>query len=104
MATTEIHVEMLLGRRVFAKNGKTVGRLEELVADLRKGECFVREFHLGSYALFERLAAMPIARVFLKLFGARKRYRIPWDRLDLSNPERPRLLCSIKELEPVDSK
>jgi sporulation protein YlmC with PRC-barrel domain len=104
MAAKEIHVELLLGKRVLALNGQSIGHLEEIKADLRDGECFVEEFHVGSYAVFERLAAWTIIRVALKIFGARKKhkgYRVPWDKLDLSDPARPRLLCSVEELETV---
>jgi sporulation protein YlmC with PRC-barrel domain len=104
MAVREIRVEMLLGRRVRAANGQVIGHLEEIKADLHDGACFVEEFHVGSYAVFERLAAWSIGRTILKLSGAREKhkgYRIPWDKLDLSDPERPRLLCSVKELETI---
>ena len=101
MAAVEIHVEMLLGKRIYALNGKPIGRLEEIVADLREGACFVEEFHVGSYATFERLAASVIGRVVLRIFGANKGYRVPWDKLDLSDPSRPRLLCPIGDLKPV---
>jgi hypothetical protein len=26
-------------------------------------------------------------------------YRVPWDQLDLADPDRPRLLCDVAELE-----
>lgn len=103
MAAKEIHVEMLLGKRVFGLNGKPVGHLEEIVADLRDGECFVEEFHVGSYAVLERLAALSIGRNTLRIFGATKGYRVPWDKLDLSDAERPRLLCSVKDSKPIAS-
>lgn len=105
MATREIRVEKLLGMRVRAENGKVIGHLEEIKASLREGECFVEEFHVGSYAVFERLAAWSIGRTILKIFGGHEKhkgYRIPWDKLDLSNPEHPRLLCSVKELESIE--
>lgn len=104
MAKREIRIEKLLGKRVRAENGQVIGHLEEIQADLRGGECFVEEFHVGSYAVFERLAAWTISRTVLKMFGAKEKhkgYRIPWDKLDLSDPEHPRLLCSIKELKTI---
>ena len=104
MAGREIHVELLLNRRVYAQNGRVVGRLEEVRAELRAGECFVTEYHVGAYALVERLAAWRIGRAVLKLFGATRRgggYRVPWDKLDLSDPARPRLRCEVGELAPL---
>lgn len=103
MAAQEIRIEMLLGKRVFGLNGKAVGHLEEIVGELRAGVCFVEEFHVGSYAVLERLAAWSIGRTTLRIFGVNKGYRVPWDKLDLSDAERPRLLCSVKELKTVDS-
>ena len=106
MAKQEVKVELILGRRVLALNGQSVGRLEEITAELKKGECFIREYHVGSYAVFERLSSYSIGRTILRLFGATKEgggYRVPWDKLDLSDPEKPRLLCSIQELEKLES-
>jgi sporulation protein YlmC with PRC-barrel domain len=100
----EIQLELLLGRRVFGINGRAVGHLEEVRATLRAGACFVEEYHVGSYAVFERLAALSIGRAILKLFGATKKhegYIVPWDRLDLTDPEHPRLLCSVNDLREL---
>ena len=105
MAKAELNVELLLSRRVVARNGRAIGRLEEVQAELRGGVCYVTEFHVGAYALAERLAAWGIGRELLKLFGAARRgggYRVPWDKLDLSDPARPRLLCEVGELRPLE--
>lgn len=104
MAKQEIKVELLLGKRVYALNGKRIGHVEEVRAELRRGECFVEEYLVGSYAVFERLAAHAIGRALLGKFGARKGhggYRVPWDKLDLSEPDRPRLRCHVDELEKL---
>ena len=104
MAKQEVNLELLLGRRVYALNGKSVGRLEEARAELKPGECRVTEFLIGKYALFERLSAWEIVRAILGLFGTifRSGYRVPWDKIDLSNPERLRLTCSVSELPRLD--
>ena len=106
MTGQEVQVELLLSRRVFALNGRPIGRLEEIQAELRGGACYVTEFHVGAYALFERLAAASIGRALLKMFGVTRKgggYRVPWDKLDLSDPARPRLLCEVKELKPLEA-
>src|SRR5436190_24294102 len=105
MPKQEIHVELLLGKRVRALNGRAVGRLEEVRAEEIRGQYFVKEFHLGTYAALERLAALSIGRAVLRVFGIRKKsggFRVPWDKLDLSDPKAPRLLCAIDELKPID--
>ena len=106
MAKQEIHAESLIGRRVRAKNGRVVGRLEEIRVKQESRGCFVEEFLTGGYGLLERLAGLSIGRAILKAFGARRKnssYRIPWDKLDLSNPNQPRLLCEVSELLPMTS-
>lgn len=105
MAKKEINIELLLGRRVLALNGKAIGRLEEIHAELQKGECFIKEYRVGSYALFERLAALSIGRELLRLLGATRKgegYRVPWNKMDLSDPQKPRLTCSVQELEQLE--
>ncbi|MDT7604475.1 MAG: hypothetical protein QOF61_2472 [Acidobacteriota bacterium] len=104
MAKREIKVEQLIGKRVYAANGRRVGHLEEVRAAMRHGECFVEEYLIGSYAVFERLAAISIGRALLGKVGAYREgggYRVPWDKLDLSDPSRPRLLCPVEELEKL---
>ncbi|MFN2599312.1 MAG: hypothetical protein ABR563_19255, partial [Pyrinomonadaceae bacterium] len=57
--------------------------------------------------VFERLAALSIGRVILGKLGARRGhggYRVPWDKLDLSDPSRPRLRCPVEELETMSDR
>lgn len=101
MARQEIHVERLLGKRVLALNGRSIGRLEEIRTHSVKDQCYVTEFLVGSYAMFERLSAVGVGRAVLKLFKWDKDsqgYRVPWEQLDLSNPDQPRLRCKVTEL------
>jgi sporulation protein YlmC with PRC-barrel domain len=101
MAERQIHVELLIGRQVLGITGKPLGRLEEIQVELKKGECLVSEYHIGTYAFLERLSAWVIGRTILKLFGVTRRiggYRVPWDQLDLSDPYRPKLRCPATEL------
>lgn len=105
MAKQEINLELLVGRRVYSLNGRSIGHLEEVRAELRGGECFVEEYLVGAYAVAERLAALSIGRALLRLFGATRKhegYRVPWDKLDLTDPKRPRLLCKVNELKTLD--
>ena len=96
----EIHVELLLGTPVLALNGKSIGRIEEVRAQVDRGHYYVSEFLVGSYAVLERLAAGSMGRMLLRVFGAKREegYRIRWDQLDLSDPKQPRLLCEVDEL------
>lgn len=102
MSRQYIHVELLLGEKVFALNGLPIGRLEEIRTQVNKGHYFVSEFLIGKYAVLERLAAWRIGRALLRVFGKRKEgYRIRWDQIDLTDPAHPRVLCDVDELLPM---
>jgi sporulation protein YlmC with PRC-barrel domain len=100
MSQQQLHVELLLGEKVLAMNGLSIGRLEEIRTEINRGHCYVTEFLVGSYAFLERFAAWRIGRALLRVFGSRRSdgYRIRWDQLDLSDPRRPRLICEVDEL------
>jgi sporulation protein YlmC with PRC-barrel domain len=100
MANTQLHVELLLGEKVFAMNGGSIGRLEEIRTEVNRGHYYVTEFLVGSYAVLERLAAWRIGRAVLRVIGAQRKegYRIRWDQLDLSDPQRLKLRCEVDEL------
>ena len=100
MKRQEVHLELLIGKRVFALNGQPIGRLEEVRAELNsRGYCFVTEFLIGSYGILERLSVWRIGRAILRTLHVRKEgYRIHWEQLDLSDPTRPQLKCEVDEL------
>jgi len=101
MADWELNVELLLNRRVWARNGRPIGRLEEICAELRDGHCVVVEYRIGAYAYLDRLAAWHIGRSVLRVLGAHG-YRVPWDKLDLEHATKPTLNCRVSELERWD--
>jgi len=91
--STEINVELLIGRKVYDANGKKIGRIEEILAVEKGDDLVVSEYHVGTYGLFERLSAYHFGVGLLRVLGARGHVkdpkRIPWQELDLSDPERP---------------
>lgn len=96
MTPREVHLELLLGRRVRDSRGRAAGRIEEVLADREDLECVVREFHLGPHALVERLS-LPLVRLLRgRSHGLRP---VSWDRLDLTDPAHPRLTCTLEELK-----
>jgi len=99
---SELNLELLIGRRVVDANGEKTGRIEEVVAETIDGELVVTEFHVGQFALAERLSIYHFANWILRRFGARANssnaLKIPWDKLDLDDPEHPRLRCAKGEL------
>ena len=104
MARQEIHLELLLGRRVYALNGRTIGRLEDARAEVHQGAATVNEFVVGTYGFFERLSAWEIGRAVLALFGSLKEsgYIVKWNQIDFTDPDRPKLTCHVSELAPLE--
>jgi sporulation protein YlmC with PRC-barrel domain len=99
----EVCLDFLLGRPVIAKNGKAIGRIEEIQAVAKGRQLLIEEIHVGEYAMFERFSAYRIARALLSLARARKAgYRIPWDMLDVTDHRYPKLLCAVNDLQPLN--
>ena len=105
MANREVHLERLLGHKVFDSEGEMVGRIEEVVARRHDGEWVVEEYWVGSTALLYRLSVRGAARALLSLFVSKEQepgYRVPWDKLDLSRAGKHlRLDCARSELEEL---
>lgn len=99
MSARELRLELLLGRRVVDSAGEHVGRIEELVADAEGGECRVREYHVGSLAMLESLGGR-LARSVLRFVwpGVHRGYAVPWEKMDLADPDHPRTTCLRAEL------
>ncbi|MEA2337035.1 MAG: hypothetical protein QOE82_1042 [Thermoanaerobaculia bacterium] len=98
----EAKLELLLGRRVVDRNGVRVGKIEEVLADRDGDDLLVTTYLVGRYGLFERLSIFHIGVGLLRYHRGRGSsahpHRIPWDKLELSDAEHPRLTCSIEEL------
>jgi sporulation protein YlmC with PRC-barrel domain len=98
----EVKLELLLGRRVVDANGERIGRIEEVLADRHGDELLVTHYLVGRYGLFERFSIYHVGTGLLRYLGGQAQsarpHRIPWEKLDLSDPEKPRLTCSIEEL------
>jgi sporulation protein YlmC with PRC-barrel domain len=98
----EIHLELLLGKPVLDSTGKAIGSIEEVRASKQGEEWIVQEYLIGYAAVLERLSAWTVGLGILHLLGAHKihgGYTIPWDKLDLTDPNKPRLRCSLDELK-----
>ncbi len=98
MSAREARVELLLGRRVLARNGRSVGRLEEIRVERSGAGYVVTEYHVGPEALLERLA-IGVQSFFGK--PPRKGYAIAWNQIDLSDPGHPRLTCAAAQLRTL---
>ena len=59
---------------------------------------------LGREGLLERLSVPDLAVLLLGFLGAGKTaggHRVPWDKMDLSDPDHPRLTCTADELKAM---
>jgi hypothetical protein len=93
-AARELRLEHLLGRRVHDADGACLGRIEEVVAlDDGEGGFVVDAYLVGRQAIAERLGGGRLASSLTRLVSGGRGYsgiRVPWDAMDLSDPERPR--------------
>ncbi|MCS0460305.1 MULTISPECIES: hypothetical protein [Rhizobium] len=99
----EINIELLVGRAVLSRSGKTIGHIEEVRAEQDGPDLVITEFHVGLYAAMERMSASPIGKELLGLFRLRRKhrgYRIRWNQIELDKSEL-QLLCDEKELAPL---
>ena len=83
----QVRLQELLGRRVRDADGNVVGRIMEISATVHGKECTVDSFHLGAAAFLQRLGIS--AGRLIGVSTSREPKKIPWQDLDLSDPERP---------------
>ncbi len=100
-APREVRVEELLSKVVVDASGERLGRLEEIRVEAHGDAWDVTAYMVGVYAMLERLSAGGMGRAILRTFGRRRvGYEIPWDLMDLSDPEHPRTTCTRAALKP----
>ena len=105
MKRKRIHLERLVGRKVLDVNGNSAGHIEEIRARHAEGQLVVQDYLLGRGALKRRLSISGVSTVALSLLGGHRdhsTHRVPWEKMDLSDPEHPRLTCRADELEELD--
>ena len=90
-----VRADLLTGRTVRDPDGRRVGRIRELVAEVAQpgsGEYVVREIHVSTGRVIEHLVGAHLTRILTDRLGWRSnRLVLDWRDLDLSNPERPTL-------------
>jgi sporulation protein YlmC with PRC-barrel domain len=105
MNRREVRLEQLMGRKVRDAEGRNVGRIYELEAVIELhahgNEYVVTAYDVCFFGAFEWFASSHFGRHFLLMLGppgGHRRYQIPWEVMDLSDPLRPRLTQRIDEL------
>jgi sporulation protein YlmC with PRC-barrel domain len=96
----EINVELLLGRKVHDVNGEKVGRIEEFQVERGDNACLVKAYLIGTSAVIDRLSAWTLIRPIARSLRNRALsvYHVPWEEMDLTDPEHPKLRISKSEL------
>jgi sporulation protein YlmC with PRC-barrel domain len=95
----ERHVEQLIGRTVFDRQGQKVGRLEELIAEEHGNAWEVTELLIGTGALLQRMSVHLLGFVGRKVKP--RGFRVSWQQLDLGDPKRMTLTCEVEELRKL---
>jgi len=101
MTARMLNLELLVGRLVRDTGGERVGRIHAVHAEPEGSDLVVRHYELGGAALLARFGLS-----ILRLAGRPLRIeplRVPWDQLDLGEPERPRLRCTLAELKAASA-
>lgn len=89
-----VHLELIIGKELRDANGKRAGRIAEV-----HGEDKGREFLITHYIVV--VGWLGYLRHELGFRKRCSRRHVPWDKIDLRDPLRPKLLCSAAELKTV---
>ncbi len=105
MRDAGVAVEHLLSRTVRDPSGRSAGRIEEIRVTPVRDALLVYQYDLGPAALLERLAVRLRAFPPLRMLGVGAGHggrSVPWEKMDLSDPLRPRITCMREELRPLE--
>ncbi|HEY3056664.1 MAG TPA: hypothetical protein VGK31_12105 [Thermoanaerobaculia bacterium] len=86
-----VPLEVVIGKKVRDADGKRAGRLEEVHGDWQGDQCVITHYEIATSAF----------TLVLRLLGAKGRHLVvPWDKLDFTDPQRPRLTGRVADLTP----
>ena len=107
MSSREVLLSDLVGRTVCDAEGRSIGRIEELRAEIELRDdgidYVVVEYHVGTYGALERLAGLHYARHLMRVAGKTLgylRYVIPWQWMVLTDARHPRITRARGDLHP----
>jgi hypothetical protein len=105
MSARTVSLEDLLGRVVHDVEGRRIGRIEELEAEIELegdgNEYVVTRFGVGRWGPFDAIASGLFVQQLVRPHHARDELRAllhSMDRMDLTDPERPRVTCAERDL------
>jgi sporulation protein YlmC with PRC-barrel domain len=109
MSAPTVPLSELLGRTVRDADGRRIGRIEELNAEIAfehgVNDYVVTSFNVGRFASFDMIASGAFVQQLLRRVARAtgyRRYEIPWDWMDLSDPAHPRVLRREADLPRFD--
>jgi sporulation protein YlmC with PRC-barrel domain len=109
MSARTIALSDLVGRTVRDSDGRRIGRIEELEAEIelhaRGNDYVVTRFGVGRVGSLDALVTGPFVQQLLRRVTRASgyvRYEIPWDWMDLRDPAHPRALRPERELPRAD--
>ena len=94
----ERRLDRLLGRRVYDRDGRAVGHIQEFIAEPEGDYHVIAAIDLGPVALLERLAVRHLGVTWLR---RPRGYRARWDQIDFEDEHRPTLTCGADELQVI---
>ena len=94
--TQHLNLELLVGRQTRDVDGKLAGRIMEVRGHRDGGDFVITTFELGAAALLDRLG---IYARHLFGFGRHQPLLVPWQQMDLTDPDHPRLRVRREELQ-----
>ncbi len=100
-----VHAELLIGRNVRDVSGEHIGHIEEIEVEESGKDWVVRAYHVGVEAFMERLNFLTFGVPILHMLGIRRSslgYIIPWDQMDLTDPEHPRAGVNKADLKKLE--
>ena len=105
MSARTVPLDDLIGRVVHDADGRRIGRIEELEAEIvleRSGnEYVVTRFGVGRWGAFDAIATGRIVQQLVRRITRATsyvHYDIPWDWMDLSDIEHPRVTRAEREI------
>jgi len=99
----EVRLEQLLGKVVRSAAGRPVGRIEDVRARPEGEDYLVYLVVIGELGFMAKLLSLAAQLRIFHTLGLARRFRIraiPWNWLDVSDPERPRFIASFSPEEP----
>lgn len=87
-------------------NGEYAGRLEEIEAERGDDVCLIKSYLVQHRGIVDRLQTWALSAPMQKSIPVREKskpYRVPWQQMDLTDPERPRITVPQSELTRVRS-